>query len=286
MRKDITTATAPEIEESQAHLDELEGQKNKVQEDTLAIAQNKQELEAAFETAKQKLDEELALKRTAHAKEIDEMEQKHRNVEMALSTIESVQTMTKEETGRLESERDVLKGEVVALVETRAKESAEVNRLGILKHNLNESIADARTDYREIEAKIEPLKKEFAIITAALSASNETNASLISDLFKRQQEHDHIAGVIKNLETKADSLTREIHEKKEALPVLNEQLLNIQKEVIEHKAVMAKKEEEINTRNSNAALLEQRVNKNLEHLRGIQDNFTVERLASHGYKKL
>lgn len=193
--------------------------------------------------------------------------------------------MTKEETARLERACNGAKEELLGIQDLLAKDKAEVTRLGILKHNLEEGIKDYRTDLRELNEKIEPLKKELEIVTSGLSAANKTNANLVSDILKRQQEHDHIAGIVKDLEITADSLTKEISGKKESLSVANAELIEVQKKVAEHKQAMATLDTESSTKAGNAARLEQHVDKKLVHLKEIEKQFTTEHLARFGYQK-
>src|ERR1035437_8133820 len=63
MRRIQSTAQDPDVEDSRAELEHLEGKKNTAQTDVLAIASNKKQLEADFEEAKQRLDTQIEAKK-------------------------------------------------------------------------------------------------------------------------------------------------------------------------------------------------------------------------------
>src|ERR1035437_10215116 len=63
MRRIQSTAQDPDVEESRAELEHLEGKKNTAQTDVLAIAANKKQLETDFEEAKQRFDTQIEAKR-------------------------------------------------------------------------------------------------------------------------------------------------------------------------------------------------------------------------------
>lgn len=284
-RRDLPTSEDKDVEASQAELAVLEGKKNQTQEETLAVAKNKQELEDAFAAAKKQLDEELQAKRATHAKALDDMEQKHRNIEMALSTIESVHTMTKEETARLEAACNGAKEELLGIQDLLAKDKAEVTRLGILKHNLEEGIKDYRTDLRELNEKIEPLKKEHADLLITWRSTSESNAALTGNMLRSQEVLNKIKEEAEGLTTTLVALGKRIDEKKELLFAANGELIDVQKKVSDHKQAMAALDAEISTKAGNAARLEQHVDKKLTHLKEIEKQFTTEHLARFGYKK-
>lgn len=280
-----TISQTPDVEASQAEFAALESEKRKVQEETLAIAKNKQELEAAFKESAAKLDEELHIKRTAHAQALDDMEQKHRNVEAALTMISEVQGLAMTQTKKFEAERDDIKKEVAELNGSVAGSKAEVNRLVLLKHNLNESIADARTDYKDITSKITFKAAELNGLEAKLSALKNAHAEFMPQVTAEVNAHKALVEEVAGLQTTLRALEIKIEDKQKELSSVNGELMDVQKQVSGHKQSMAEREAEATTKAGNASRLELHVDKKLNHLKELEKQFTTEHLARVGYQK-
>ena len=284
-RRNITISKHPDLKASEEELAVLEAAKNTSQGEVLSIAANKKQLEEDFEAAKKRLDEELTLKRAAHAKEMDEMEQKHRNMEMAVITMESVQAMMKEQTATREQVRDSVKKDIADLHDEKVKEKAEVTRLQILVHNLGDSIKDARTDYKELEEKIAPLQKELSILQGKIKDSTEKYSDLSDSVAAYHSEINELDTRKRKDTSILEQLSKEISDKTKQKVDLDIELVDAQKKLSEVKQQAAAVEADANTRAGNAARLEVHVDGKLEHLKELESHFTVEHLARGGYKK-
>ena len=282
MRRGLTEAKPQAIEDSQAELAHIESIKNSTQEHVLLIAKNKKELEDAFEDAKKRLDEELTLKRAAHAKEIDDMEQKHRNMEMAVTTMESVQSMTKEETSILEQVRDSVKKDIADLHDEKAKEKAEVTRLQILIHNLGDSVKDARTDYKELQEKIVPLQKDLPLLQSKIkTATEELNTLTAKTSTEREVHNTFVDERIKHEATTA-SLSRDISEKTKQKADLDIELVDAQKKLSEVKQQAAAIEADMAAKAGDLSRLETRVDDKIAVLKEAKKEFTTDAARVYG----
>lgn len=280
------TSQDPDVEASQAELAALENRKSKTQEELLALFDEKKKFVADFEDLKKKTIEEMAAKRAVNAKSIDDMEQKHRNIEMALTTIESVQKMTIEESVKLEAHRDALKKEVGELTETRVKEEKELKRLGEEQATLKETIKTTHSDLKDLHFKLEPVKRDITDLQAKKEA-------LISHNEGAEVKHKNFEIVKTSLENEIkakteefNSLTDAIKDRKGALVNVQADLAEVEKKAADHKVYIDKTTIDINNRLEAAGRLEQLVDGKRDHLKQLEALFSTERLAKYGYKKV
>jgi len=284
-RREQTITKDPDVEVSQAELQALEGVKSTIQTETLAVAKNKQELEQAFEEAKERLDRELETKSAAHFLQLDAMEQKYRNIEMTISTNESVQKMIQEETAVLEQVRELVKKDIAELHDNKGTVSAEVVRLLETQHLLEDNIRDLRVVENALDEKNKLVHMETIALSAKLKQEFARYDQLIGNHTVLREKVTHLSAIHADVQSKIDAINKDLVGKVVALRTATNDLMDVQKRVADHKQSMAVLESEISARAGNAARLEQHVDKKLDHLKQIEQNFTNERLAAHGYKR-
>lgn len=280
------TSQDPDVEASQAELAALENRKSKTQEELLALFDEKKKFVADFEDLKKKTIEEMAAKRAVNAKSIDDMEQKHRNIEMALTTIESVQKMTIEESVKLEAHRDALKKEVGELTETRVKEEKELKRLGEEHSTVKDTIKTTHNELKDLHFKLEPKKTELKEIEAKVAAHTKEYADLSGSVAGYQEDVSKLIELKTKLAKEVDGYNREIGDKQSGLAKAESDLSEIEKKAADHKVYIDKATIDINNRLEAAGRLEQLVDGKRDHLKQLEALFSTERLAKYGYKKV
>lgn len=283
-RRNLPTSKDKDVEASQAELAVLEGKKNQTQDETLAIAKKKQELVAAFAEVNKQLDEELSVKRAEHVREIDKMEQKYRNVEAALVTIEAVQKETKEKTIRLEGERDSVKVEIAELFDVRTNSKAEVNRLMVLKHNLDESVKDARTDYKELENKILSLQKQLPLLLEQIKTATKEYSDLSALVAAYYSDINELDTRKRKDISVLEQLSKDISDKIKQKADLEMALTKLQDSLEKIKQNISTREADIAAKAGELSRLETRIDEKIIILKEAKKEFTTEHLLRMGIR--
>lgn len=279
------TAVNPTVEASQAELAVIEAAKNTSQGEVLSLAANKKQLEADFEVAKQKLDAELALKREQFNVEILLLEGSlaTKKAEIEIATKKSIEVT--EETKQLETTRNTVQKQLTESNEKLSAANTEVTRLMVLQHNLNDSIKDARTDYKDAETKLVASNKDLADILVTVKSATENNATIVNNIFNNNDTYKKLLYAKQEVEETLSKLDKELQTKIDQKAALDADLIEVQKQVSQHKQDMATLDAESATRAGNASRLEVHVDGKLKHLKALEKEYTTEHLARGGYTK-
>lgn len=278
------TATNQTVEASQAELAVIEGAKNTAQDAVLSIAANKKQLEADFETAKKKMDEELTLKREQATAEIRKLDETIAAKKAEVNAATQVATIVIEETKQLETTRDIVQKQLTESNEKLSAANTEVSRLAVLQHNLNDSVKDIRGDYKDAETKLIGVNKELSEVTAKVTELAGSHDRLLSSVTVYKSDISKFEEITKSYSVAHKKLDSEIQTKIAQKATLDTEVIEVQKQVSQHKQDMAARDAESTTRAGNAARLEQHVDAKLKHLKELEKAFTTEHLARGGYK--
>lgn len=283
--RDRRTAKDPDVEASQVELAAIAAEKETKQGEVLAIAQNKKELEQAFEESKVKLDAELTAKRESSAIEIAALDKIIAAKKVEAEVLEKENVNMRSFNGALKTEGESLRS---YLARKREELSTITTAIDTHTQTGKKILTDIKTCKDELEALVKNkeaaelgcknIEQKLKELHLSHSAKSDELSSATTE-FKQLLEHKAIASAgLRDIELK-------ISDKKDVLSVLNQEEISIQKKISEQKEFIAKQDADSTLRMGNAARLEQHVDKKLSDLKAVEAHFTTEHLARIGYKK-
>lgn len=284
-RRDIPkTSETPDVEESRAALDVLEGQKNTAQTEVLAIAENKKELEEAFDVAKKRLDTELENKRAEVAREMQLLEDSITKAESNMEVVIQAKEKALDELADVEKSLTTAQGELENAQGEVSDVKSRLNDLMASENDLKETLKDYRADLKALQDKIGPLSKEVQDLEAKFAVMTREYSDASIKFESANTEHVGIVTSIDLRTVELSKLLSDITEKKTALDAASSELINVQKEVADQKQAMADKESAMNEKMGNLGRLEVRVEEKLAALDEVKKQFTSEHLERMGIK--
>jgi chromosome segregation ATPase len=286
MRRIQSTAQDPDVEESRAELEHLEGKKNTAQVDVLAIAANKKQLEADFEEVKQRLDAQIEAKKE-ELESITNASAKYLHEIASFKRIaDSARDKAIAEREQAEKVFEIVKASVAG--QTVKKESLDevIKSLTSIEHRLRSSIAHLAPQERTFEVKKVKLFKEVVDLEDKIATLMASHGQVHSAHNEEKRAHESMVASKEVVQKEIADLKESLASQSRLLSAGGNELVDIQKKRAEHEAEMQKRESAANARMKNAAMLEQAVNVKLEKLKEAEAEFTTSHLARMGYKSI
>ena len=286
MRRIQSTPQDPDVEESRAELEHLEGKKNTAQTDVLAIAENKKQLEADFEESKKRLDTQITEKKEEFQRVTNSFSKLVLITTASQKEAELARDKAIEERKHAEKDLETIRMDVAS--STGKKESVDelVKSLTSIEQRLRSSIAHLAPQERTLEVRKAKLSHEVADlekkVAELIDSYSRTHATHVSE----QHAHEELKASRGTVESDLNGAKDRLAQIKEEITTSESALTDVQKKRAEHEAEMQKRESAANERMANATHLEQRINVKLEQLKDAEKEFTVEHLARIGYKPI
>jgi chromosome segregation ATPase len=283
MRRIQSTQQDPDVEESRAELEHLEGKKNMAQTDVLAIAANKKQLETDFEEAKQRLDTQIKAKREELKKaEVDTV--KFSQV-VATSKKEAELARDKAIEDRKQADKDLEVVKTAVASQTGKKESLDnlITSLTSIEQRLRSSIAHLAPQERTLEVRKVKLAQEVTDLEKKVSGLIASHAETQAVYTEKQREHEALIVVKESIKKEIAQMSESLASQSRLLSMGGNELMDIQKKRAEHETAMQQRESAANERMANATRLEQRID--FKIAKAIHDGYlkgTTESLASKG----
>lgn len=273
-----------ELENARVERDIIEGQKNTLQTEVLGIAKNKQDLEANFEFAKRKLDEEFTNKKEILDQEIKKLEGdcvtlRNQKIKFEAEINFAIQEKEKaindkeihqKEAKEIFTKKDVLSVEHLNLVKSTSELNQKINELKptistleIEKSSLSKEVFELATERDEISTNIIELKNQSIVEEKKLKIFTDENSEVTKNLDEGKKTFEEIKTFISQAQA---------------------ELLEVQKKVADHTQKMQDREGEVNVRMGNLIRLENRVDEKMERLSEAKKEFTTEHLSRMGIK--
>lgn len=286
MRRENSTTQDPDVEESRAELVRLEGQKQIVQKETMAIAENKQQLEDDFERTKKsqddahllhKTDLEQQLRRILH--DIETANQRKMSAERAAEyavakqiALEETHSLSEKVCSEFLVTKDSLENEIGRLKKSKLEKAAS---LAHLEENINE----LSTRHSELVNEMGNLNEQHIHISKKVGMAENAHSSLFEDCARMKETRD-------NSFADLSTFKKDIEEKSLELSAVNDRLARAKRELLECTQKSDTESARIKSEMGNLALLQQRVEEKHAQLIEAESHFTVEHLARLGYQKL
>ena len=283
-RKESQTNQDPDLEALQSEKENVEGQKNTLQTEVLGIAQNKKELEANFENAKNHLQDEFDLKKQTLEKEIADLEVRCATLRLKIKGAEEESEQAINEKNKVVVDKEFHQNEYTRIKTESEKENVVHTKLLQENKILTENIVISKSELERYTKEKNTFLKEIFDLKKVKGEVFEENVIAEKKLADAREELVKITR--KQNEVLEETVIENQSLEKVQKQVSDEQikLLDIQKKVSEHESQMQKRESEVNEKMGNLSRLEIRVDSKLEQLKEIKKEFTTEHLARMGYK--
>lgn len=286
-----------DVEASQAELLMLESQKNAIQNDVLAIADDKKRLERERDEKIDSIEKELAQKRADAAEAIRLLDAgvisaKERKAQAERDLMSTVSGNVKKDLEKAITERDAAmeqrdaeQTKLAQARELRVAEEAKVKELSESKATIALDIDIAqkrRTDIFEENKKLEADLPAKRIEFKQLTQDCEKEGEHVKKLAELNLEAD---ATLKAKDADIEKKNASLVELSTKIAALGNDVADLEKHIAARKESADKTDAESTTRAGNAAKLEQHVDDKLAHLKELESQFTTERLARAGYRK-
>lgn len=286
LRTQTQTTTTPDVEDSRAQLEFLEGQKKSTQDEMLGVAADKQRLESERSEIIKRLDAEILQKQ----KELKDIESAHQKV-LAVHTKEKYDAELGSDTARkectvIEQERDALKKEINALLAVKTGHSSSLAALRKQQSDVQYSVDLLKNEERQHKDRIEVLRRQRSSEEKLLAETEEKHANAKSAFNFEKDAHQSLTAGKAEKEKEIIRLTEVRSERQAEIRVFEATLGELEKQKTDRVAEVAEQDRSSNERLRNATLLEQKVDAKLAQLKEFESHFTTEHLARVGYKPI
>ena len=284
-RRIETTPKDPDVEKAREEKEIIEGQKNTLQTEVLDIATTKKELEANFEDAKIRLQEEFDAKKKLLDAEIEKLQNTcvaWRREELVARDAAQVAITQRD---LLFIQKDEHHNAVNEVISKKDAVSADHDKLVELKTQLEKDIQVLTQEVSDLEKSKDALISGISTLASKKKEAEKELAQTLSqisieedNLKKFQAEKATIFGESKELEKQIGSSKAEIKR-------LQGEAVDFEKKASDYKAEMKAEEDRINEKMGSLSRLEQYVNEKRDELKEVESRFTSEHLARMGYAK-
>ena len=286
MRRIQSTPQDPDVEESRAELERLEGHKNSAHAEIATIVENRKRIEAEAEEQKGLLQAQIQAKR----EELVHFEKEHHNrmhsiaVELGKAIIE--RDAKNNEIEIASKKLEAIQKDIVEHDSKKKPLDASIVSLSSSEERLKKSIAHLAPEVRILENKKSKLLADLSFIEGKIGALHTTHAEVSARHSEENKLHEVLSEAIPRKKEDVSKLNaihidleRKIAGARSEIVILEEKKVSLNKEMIDREA-------KANESMGNATRLELHVDAKLNQLKELEKGFTVEHLARGGYKKI
>lgn len=285
LRKNTTTTT-PDVEESRAELELLEGQKKASQNEMLDVAADKKRVEEERADTIAGLDAEILTKQNASK----DAEITHQKI-LANHADERAEAVRATEIARAEQkaaeqDRDVVRREVNGLAAVKEQHTASIIGSTKRKSDLEFSITSLGSEEQSLTARVVSIRKQTGIESALLT-STVADHQLARGTFEAEKKAHAELSATKAEKVRDNTKLDELATLKRAEAAqLTTDIADLQKKKTEQETEISERDAKSNQRLSNATALELKIDAKLAQLKEIESHFAVGELARVGYKRI
>lgn len=284
MRREQIAGVDPDTEAARIEIAAIEGDKTNLQSTIDEMASNKKRMEADFEVAKKKIDDELIQKRKETDEEKLRLSATNDTLRRSNSELE-VSNFSLNATARnLADLEGVLKSSVTKL--TAAKEQLEIDIKNAKESfsDLDKKISDKATEHFNLSAKYVLLSKDVSELEAKKIETGTAHVNLQADVAMARSSLKGLTDAKKTTEDAHAGVKTELEDARKLLSNVNDEVFRAQRELATYREQKRQEEADMATKAGNLSRLEVAVDAKMLLFKEAKAHFTTEELLRMGIK--